>query len=154
DDDADDAIKWKWGNGAATAAMDFGDPINSERYALCVYDESGTSTVLYEMKVEAGRGGKGLGNPPLSKGAKFHLVANPNNFTPDGRGVWSLRRGPEGRAKMGGRGRGGHLPFVPGPAVLPLPLRVQLQAENGHCWGAVYTTAKVNDGVKFKAKSQ
>ena len=66
-------------------------------------------------------------------------------------------RNPQARVvafEMQAKGRGMPLPFVLGPAPLPLPLRVQLRAQNGNCWEAVYTTARLNDGIVFKASSQ
>jgi len=48
-----DALKWKWGSGAATARADFGDPLTTDSYALCIYDESGAPTLLYEIAAAA-----------------------------------------------------------------------------------------------------
>jgi hypothetical protein len=36
---------------------------------------------------------------------------------------------------------------------LPLPLRVQLQARDGNCWDARYSTALVNGDFVFNARS-
>ena len=59
-----------------------------------------------------------------------------------------------GKAKIRAKGHGILLPFLTGPAPVPLPLRVQLQAANGNCWEAVYSTASQNDGIVFKGDSQ
>ena len=149
-DDLDQLI-WKWNKGAATAAADFGDPVTTDHYAFCLYDESSVPTLLYEMKFRSPSRfyWKGLGNPPLSKGVKYS-----SSGIPDGIIKMSLKPGAAGKAKILVHGKGSLLPFVPGPAVVPVPLRVQLQAENGHCWEARYTGPSVNDGELFRAKSE
>jgi len=151
-------LKWKWGGGAATAAADFGDPLTTDSYALCIYDESSAPTLLYEMVALAEPNcisythpcWKGLGKPPLSKGAKYkNESGNPEGIT-----VISLKPGADGKANIQVKGAGRRLPFPTVPAAVSLPLRVQLQARNGNCWDAVYPTAHVNDGITFKATSQ
>ena len=36
--DKGDLITWKWTKGAATTKAEFGDPLTSDDYALCIYD--------------------------------------------------------------------------------------------------------------------
>src|SRR5262245_21126296 len=36
-----DKLVWKWSKGEATTLADFGDPVHSTTYTLCVYDQSG-----------------------------------------------------------------------------------------------------------------
>jgi len=44
--------------------------------------------------------------------------------------------------------------LLPDPLLpLALPLRVQLQASNGECWEAVYSTSLENDAAGFRAQS-
>ena len=138
-------------SGCIRRQVDIGDPITTDHYAFCFYDESSAPTLLYEMKFRSPSRfyWKGLGNPPLSKGVKYS-----SSGIPDGIIKMSLKPGAAGKAKILVHGKGSLLPFVPGPAVVPVPLRVQLQAENGHCWEARYTGPSVNDGELFRAKSE
>ncbi len=92
----------------------------------------------------------GLGNPPLSRGIKYSCGSGfPNGIT-----KVLLKPSDAAQAKILAKGGGHNLPFVAGSGALPLPLRVQLRAENGHCWDAVYATATVNTGTSFKARSE
>ena len=50
-------------------------------------------------------------------------------------------------ANLSGRPFG--LPSLP----LALPLRVQVQGQDGACWEATYSTADINDPTFFKATS-
>jgi hypothetical protein len=36
--DSKDLLKWKWAKGSATDVTDFGDPVTTDAYFLCVYD--------------------------------------------------------------------------------------------------------------------
>ena len=36
-----DRLQWKWQKGAATTMADFGDPLATTDYGLCVYDGNG-----------------------------------------------------------------------------------------------------------------
>jgi len=35
------SMSWKWQKGQTTTLADFGDPVHTDEYALCLYDESG-----------------------------------------------------------------------------------------------------------------
>ena len=41
DDDNYDRLLWKWAKGAATTKMEFGDPVDTHGYELCVYSGGG-----------------------------------------------------------------------------------------------------------------
>ncbi len=47
-----DKFLWKWIKGSVTAKADFGTPLTSTSYQLCVYD--GTSTVIFDAAAPAG----------------------------------------------------------------------------------------------------
>ena len=70
--------------------------------------------------------------------------------TPDG-----LRRVvlKEGRARIRVNGMGVNLPLPSLPFVKDPRVVAQLNAANGLCWEATYSTATVNDQTMFKAKS-
>jgi hypothetical protein len=153
-DDAKDAIQWLWKKGAATSAGELGDPLSLTHYVFCLYDESGAPTFLFRSRAPAGGlcgpapCWKGLGSPPGSKGYK----RKDKTLTPDGMEKLHLKPGDAGKAKISGKGRGANLTGLP-TLPLALPVRAQLQAANGTCWEAVYSTSSRNDDTRFKAKS-
>src|SRR5207253_7844623 len=111
-------IVWKWKKGAATAFADFGNPVTTDSYALCLYDESGPPRLLYELKAPGGAAWKLLGNVPT--GASYRSVGPPDGVT-----NVLLKAGVAGKAKVQAKGKGSYLPFVAGSGPVPLPLRVQ-----------------------------
>jgi hypothetical protein len=146
-------LVWKWLNGSATAATDFGDPVKRDDYFLCVYD--GSRSLVLEVAAPAGDMcrsrpcWKGLGNPTGNKGFRY----KDKEQTPDGLRKVLLKPGVDGKAKALVKGEAENLPDLPVP--MDLPVTVQLQATNGVCWGAVYDAdgVSVNDATKFKAKA-
>jgi hypothetical protein len=70
---------------------------------------------------------------------------------PDGIRTITLRAGVDDHARILAKLKGDPVPMP----TLPLtpPVEVQLQATNGECWSAVYSTPIVNDAVQFKAKA-
>src|SRR5882724_2278590 len=47
-----DKLVWKWTKGQSTGNMEFGDPLHSADYALCLY-QGATDDVLAELPVAA-----------------------------------------------------------------------------------------------------
>ncbi len=149
---ARDRFLWKWRPGNATLA-DFGDPVHTDAYALCVYDESDAApALLFRAQVPAG----GSWDTNGTHGFTYHDA----NAQTDGVQALRLRGSPiPGDAKILAKGKGPGLsgrPFgLPAPP-LSLPLRVQLQGDNDACFEARYTQAAVNNGARgrFKAHGQ
>src|SRR5262249_32026015 len=53
--DARDEVAWRWLGGEATTPADFGDPVATDRYALCVYAGAGeTPPLVASTTAEAG----------------------------------------------------------------------------------------------------
>jgi hypothetical protein len=71
--------------------------------------------------------------------------------TPEGVGTMILKTNGASNARLVVKGRGEHagLPSFP----VGLPLRAQLQAANGECWEATYSTTATNGPVRFSAKA-
>lgn len=151
-DDERDRFVWRYRKGEATALTELGDPRTSDRYALCIFDESGAEPVA-----TAGiplPPGPSCGTSPCwhavsRKGFKY---GGPPTAA-EGVSMVTLVSGDDGKSSISIAGRGPALP----PADLPrsLPVRLQLQASNGSCWQSVFSSAGVrrNDGARFKAKS-
>jgi len=144
-----DALLWKWAGGAATTKADFGDPVATTNYQLCLYDQSGATPTL-RLASNAPAGGT-CGARPCWTGTTTGFVYADPALTPDGLATISARGAGAGAAKLLIKGKGTNLPL----SGLPLgpPVRVQLSAGSGVCWEAVYTTPLTNNAGKFKAKS-
>jgi hypothetical protein len=138
-------VSWKW-KGQATALGDFGDPLNTTGYALCIYQGA-----TPKPAARAPAGGT-CGTKPCWKalGTKGYGYKD-GDLTPDGLLKVTLKAGGTGQAQVSVKGKGANLP----DGVLPLttPVTVQLQATTGQCWTATFGTSQVSDAGQFKAKS-
>lgn len=126
DGDAGDSLKWKWLRGSATSYFDFGTPLSSTEYALCLYDAKGL--VLDALVPTGGAWQSGL------HGFKYKSRTG----APEGVTQIQLKLGGDGKAKVLVQGRGALL-GMPELAGLVQPLRVQLRNSDGPCWEAVYS---------------
>jgi hypothetical protein len=142
--DKSDGLTWKWAKGAATTAAELGDPLWTDRYALCMYGNADTTpTLLAELLAPAGgtcKGKpcwKGVGKPAGSKGYKY----NDPDLTPHGILSINAKPGDDGKAQLQVKGKGATLrkPALP---IIAFPLRVQLQ-KDGACFEVTYEQADV-----------
>ena len=127
---------------------DFGDPLATTAYSVCIFDQGGNRLVL-RSDVPAGGvcGTRACWRSLGPKGFKY----KDSERTPDGIDSLRLSPGAAGKAKIKLKGRGSNLTL---PALgLTTPARVQLQAGNGQCWEASYSSAIKNTTSQFKAKS-
>jgi cysteine-rich repeat protein len=154
--DDGDVLEWKWLKGQETVAAEYGDPVLTTDYRLCLFDLSGESPALFTQSAAPAAGNctskpcwKALGKVPGSKGYRY----NDKEATPDGLKQMTMTPGIDGAAKVVLKATGVNLalPIVPGP--VPLPIRVQLHASNGTCFQATYSTAEKNDAGEFKANA-
>ena len=135
---------WKWSNGPALVAGDFGDPVGSTSYGLCVY--AGTTAVGIELGIASVSGWKST-----STGFKF---SDPNA---SGDGVFKalLKAGSAGKSKILVKAKGTNLDLSALPLGVTAPLTVQLlRNDDPGCWEAVFPTSAVDadDATLFKAK--
>jgi len=142
--DAKDLVQWKWSNGSATTATDFGPPSGAPRYSLCLY--SGTIPALMgELALPPGSAWISLG----TKGFKYKEPT----AIPHGVRTANLKAGLAGKAKTSVKAVGVNV-----PPLLPLgadPVVFQLvRADTMACWGSTFaaTDITVNDGAGFLAK--
>jgi hypothetical protein len=148
--DSRNRLVWRWQHGAATARADFGDPLTTTDYALCVYD--GVDRLISHASAPAG----GLCGAPRSRPC-WRATATGYKYadkegTPEGVQQLTLHAGATGEAAVGLKGKGSLLALPSLPAG-PLPLTVQLGAGEVACWQASYATATRNDGERLKARS-
>jgi hypothetical protein len=125
--DRSDKLIWKWTAGAATSKADFGSPLTSTSYTLCVYDANGKTIGSAGAPAANCRGrscwrdtGNGFGY--RSRGGSVRLT---------------LHAGGDGAAAIIARGRGVGLDIDPLPA--SQPLTVQMKNGSGVCWEALYS---------------
>jgi hypothetical protein len=137
------ALQWKWTKGPATTKAEYGNPVNADDYALCLYKDG---SLLQTFEVPAG----GMcGNSECwketTKGFKYKNKA----LTPDGVLGLKLFEGlTDGEAKIKLRGKGSNLGLPADLNALNGVLDVQLrQRGGGVCWGATFTPP-------FKSASQ
>lgn len=152
-----DRVSWKWSRGEATALADLGDPLASDDYALCVYDESsGSPTVMFRAVAPARQslcGTAARWSGPTSSGFEYKDAG----LTPDGMDSIRLKVGSVGKSKLIVRAAGANLSArsfaIPTPP-LATPLRVQLHVEGGACFEATYSASGVlvNQPGRFKGR--
>ena len=144
-----DRLQWKWNKGSATSLADFGDPVTSDEYALCLYNDTGLRGTLVIPP-----GGTCNGKPcwrATSKGFEYkNNVALP---LPDGITRLVLRPGPDGRAGIQAQGRGAELSLPP-LDVFTGTLRLQLRNRTtGLCWDATFPPPfQLHNDERLKAK--
>jgi len=148
--DAKDKIVWKWAKGQTTELADYGDPLTTDGFEFCIFDESGATPVV----VGGSRMPAGDTCPEkacwrtTSSGFKYADKLG----TPDGIIKMLLKAGEDGTALALVKGKG-ELLSTP---VLPLgaSTRVQLRGTDA-CWEAVFSAAgtKRSDVNIFKGLS-
>jgi len=156
--DGGDRLRWGW-IGSMAPSDDFGDPITTDDYALCIFDESGPNPSLV-LRSHIPAGGTCDGRPCWQqRGAVLGRVTvtyKNRDATPEGIAGVTLKRSgdpsdPVARIMVSGNGSLLALPAAVTP--LPVPLRVQLGDAAGRCWAATFTTPALNDGRKFRASA-
>jgi hypothetical protein len=148
--DTKDRLRWTWLKGAATTVADFGNPLTTTGYALCIYD--GNDERIVAASIPAGGTCNAKSPRPCwrANGRGFRYVDR--DLTPDGIGQLVLKSGADGKAQIGLKGKGGALPDPTLP-IADFPLRVQLVNANGVCFEATYSTSFRNDAQQLKARA-
>lgn len=146
--DKKDQVNWKYIKGAATTLADFGTPLTTTDYTLCVYDASAAPQPILLAHIPAGGT---CGTKPCWKAIKGGFKYNDKLLDPDGIQQLQLKSGVATKAKIIAKGKGVNLPM---PA-LPLSptVTVQLKSESGVCWEARYTNPQKNIPEQFRSKA-
>jgi hypothetical protein len=149
--DLSDRLTWKWTYGAATSKADFGAPLTTTSYQLCVYDAGGRTI----GRASAPPGGD-CGGRPCWRETNTQLTYKSRDRQPNGKPRSSvrlkLRAGAAGQAKIQVQGRGAHLGLASLPAAQPVT--VQLKQSDGTCWEAVYSApAQRDDTTQFRDRA-
>lgn len=146
--DGRDRLAWRWVHGSATAKADFGAPLTTSTYQLCVYDAAGNTIA----RAAAPPGGDCGGRPCWTEsGSRYRYRSRDRTPQSGPRSTLrlTLRAGTQGRAAIVAKGTGVHLGLAPLPAAQPVT--VQIKHGDGVCWEAVYgSPARRNDAGSFR----
>jgi hypothetical protein len=161
-DPENNRLFWQWKLNPATALPDFGDPLSTTQYSLCVYSTAGgVPSLLLHANVPPG--GTCYGFPCWSDlshpGLHWFRYADVLSHGRDGISRIALRanHGPGFKLRLQIQGVGANLP-VPTPNGQHLvgqdpDVIVQLINTDGACWQGLYTIPAVTDRPqKFKDK--
>ncbi len=144
--DLRDGIAFLW-KGGPSLVEDMGDPTQTTRYELCVYDNLGVQLAL---GVAPGVGWEASGSPSSPKGYKY----KDSNALQDGIKLIKTKASNLGNAKVKVVGKGDAMPDT---ATLPFqwPVTAQVYASDGMCWEAEFNTGqtKRNDDAGFIGKA-
>jgi len=144
------SVAWKWQKGAVTTMADFGDPLTTTAYGLCIYD--GNANLVATAAIPAGGTCNAKSPRPCWRASRNGYRYVDRDLTPAGIQQLTLRAGVAGKAQIGLKGRGALLD-TPDLPIQNLPVRVQLVNAAGQCWEASYSTTLRNQDDRLKAKS-
>ncbi len=137
-------LTWKWARGGATSFADFGDPVTSSGYELCLFDENaGVPALVLDTSIPAG--GKWMAT---SRGYKYRDTTSQQG----GVRAVKLRDGPAGYPAIAVSAAGEHLAAPALPFDQDSTVTVQLIGANA-CFEARYSANRRNDATQFKARS-
>lgn len=144
-----DKLTWSYSKGEATSAADFGDPLSTDGYDLCLY-ENGVLVEGWNVPAAGTCDGR-----PCWKLKGDDFLYKDKELTPDG--IDSLKLTPgedDGDTKIKAIGKGTRLD-MPDLGDLGGTLELQLQkSAGGVCWGSSFTAPFLkNDGSVLKAIS-
>jgi hypothetical protein len=146
--DTGDRLTWKWA-GEITPKADYGDPVTTDDYALCLYD---AGALVGSVTADAG-GTCGTRPCWIEKPTSF--VYKDKDLTPTGAQSITLKEGlVAGKAKITVKGKGGPL-VMPAPDSFTGPLAVRLhRSGDTTCWGADFSPPFLKqDATQLKDKS-
>ena len=145
--DTKDKIGWKWAASVGTTRPDFGDPINTTGFVLCVYD---AGVKWLEGKLPAG----GTCATKACWQDKTTVIKyGDKDLTPEGIQKAVMKPGPALKGKIGVKGKGALLQMSTLPVTGPLVVQLIRDDVSSPCWETTHTTLTVNDGLKVSSKS-
>lgn len=153
-DDRRDRLTYKWLRGLATSQAEFGNPLTTTQYDLCIY--SGNANNLFvDVNVPASAS---KWNLLTTKGYKFRDASGAGGGTER---ILLKGNSSQNSSKILWKGAGADLPDIP-PSVLPIPaggfpLLVQVSGSNSAaCFETNFVSSDVvsngSDGLKIKQK--
>jgi len=147
--DTKDALVWNWNKGTATLLADFGAPLTTTGFTLCLYDQSANPQPLIFVKAppEGTCGIKPCWRTTKTTGYKY----TDKLLDPDGVAAIMLKVGADSKAKIVVRGKGANLHMAVLPPTPKVTVQLKRDDDLGTCWDAEYTTPIKNLSDLFKA---
>jgi hypothetical protein len=141
-----DSLKFSWKGGPVLIA-DLGDPTETTRNELCIYDAGG---FRFALGVPPGSHWSLVGSQSAPRGYRYKDLSAAEAGVRD----ILLKGSSIGKASLKLNGRGPYLPDTTLP--FALPVRAQLYASDGSCWDTRFGVAetKHNDTGSFSAKAR
>lgn len=143
---AKDKLAFAWNRGIVGAVSDFGNPVTTDDYTLCVFDRAGGVDRLV-LDAQAPRGGTCKGKP-CWKATKSGFRYADKKRAPDGLAAIGLKKGTKAQVSVVGQGTLLGLPALG----LTTPVTVQLQGGQNACFGAAFASPAKNTASLFKAQ--
>jgi len=146
--DDDQSLSFTWGSGAATDKFEFGDPLTTEAYELCIYEGG---DLVRGLRMPAGQL---CPTRACWKSTTPGFTYGDKERTPDGLQRTKLRAGLAGKARIGIKGKG-LLLDLPDVGTFDEALDIQVHNTAGTiCWGATFTPPfSKQDATSIKALS-
>ncbi len=151
DDSSRDAMSWFWYKGAATSIGDYGDPLGSTSFSLCMYRPAAPRLM---MNLFAPAGGQ-CASTPCWKRSPFgagKFTYKDKLLSPSGLKDITFLPGADGKTKIKITGKGVNLRMPPGPFSTPVVMQL-INHANSVCWEATYTSPTRNDRIGFRSFS-
>ena len=147
--DQGDRLGWKWLKGAATSQSDFGDPVHTTDYELCVYDGHGLLVARGCAPANQTCNGR-----PCWKETSTGFAFRKRDLSPL-RSSLSIRliAGADGKGRVLIKGKGPvfEMPQMP----ILMPVVTQLYNSNNVCWETVFDyPAQANQAGDFKDNNE
>ena len=143
--DKGDRLVWKWMKGAATAKGEFGNPVATTDYELCVYDGNGHLVARGCAPASGDCDGR-----PCWKETSNGFAYRKRDLSPlrSSLGL-KLNAGADGKGKIISKGKGPVFSMPPMP--IDLPVTAQLVNSEGVCWETeFYPPTKANQPGDFQ----
>jgi cysteine-rich repeat protein len=146
--DAKDVFGWKWGSGPTTPKADFGNPLATDGYLLCIYDGNGHRFTTFAPAAGT------CATRPCWSAKPTGFKYGDKELTPRGILKLDLKEGLlPGKAKASVKGKGALL-GLPSTSALVTPVRAQLVRPGGPCFEGVFSAPFIKqDDAQFKALS-
>jgi cysteine-rich repeat protein len=154
--DKGDLLNWKWTKGAATLKADFGSPLTTTNYTLCVYDyQGGIPRLRLRANIPAGGMCNAASPRPCWKEVTRGFKYADKDATPDGIVKFALKEGLTGGAAITLQGKGSPLDMPTLPLDQTPKIVAQIKSNTtGVCWDANYSApALKNEQAQFRDKS-